>query len=153
MNLSLLIILYFIICIILLITIIINSEKILFIIHIKCNYLKKFILLHNGFFTIGFIIIFLSEQVTLILVIYFSNVSSWLSMFIGLFALCVITTASLQKFIWQFKFTSAQQKVQKVSIENNQKLNFMKKIINEKIYLNEENFKLKKQLKKAKRER
>ena len=67
-----------------------------------------------------------------------------LSLFIGLFALIVIATASSQKFIWQFKFTIAHEIVQKNSHANSERLRFTKELIDDNIKLKENLEKIKK---------
>ena len=40
-------------------------------------------------------------------------------MFIGIFALVVVSTATLEKFVWEYKFTKRNEELIKVSNDNN----------------------------------
>lgn len=65
---------------------------------------REFIKINEGFFSILFILLFALEQVVLIgLTTYFREEAGLLRLIISIFALVVITTASLQKFILETK--------------------------------------------------
>lgn len=61
-------------------------------------------------FTISFIFVFLIEEVMLILILaYFFDLPKWVSVIVGIFALFVVTTATFQKFIWEYKFKWSEE--------------------------------------------
>jgi len=65
---------------------------------------REFIKKNEGVFSIFFIILFALEQTLLILLTdYFKNNTGFLRLIISIFALVVMTTASLQKFILETK--------------------------------------------------
>ena len=65
---------------------------------------RGFVKHNEGFFSILFILLFALEQVILIgLTTYFREEANLLRLIISIFALVVITTASLQKFILETK--------------------------------------------------
>ena len=56
---------------------------------------------NTGFFTILFMGTFFIQQIIFIIIVTsFYDVPKWLSALIGIFALVVVTTASLEKFVW-----------------------------------------------------
>ena len=96
----------------------------------------------RGFFTISFILVFLFEQILFILLInLLFDISLWANTGIGIFALIVITTASFQKFVWEYKFQSSTLQVIAFSVENDMLLSEIGELV-------DENKKLRKQLKK-----
>ena len=81
--------------------------------------LRSFLGKYSGFFTILFLILFAFEQLLLIVGAYYFNVAPKLQMFIGIFALVVVSTATLEKFVWEYKFTKRNEELIKVSNDNN----------------------------------
>lgn len=72
--------------------------------HKRANKTRYFIRNNEGFFSIFFIILFAVEQIVLIgLTTYFKDEAGLLRLIISIFALLVITTASLQKFVIETK--------------------------------------------------
>jgi len=103
---------------------------------------RKFIVSNTGFFTILFLVIFFLEQALLILfVFYFFEASSKLQILISIFALIVVTTATLQKFIWEYKFQHRSKEVAIFSYNN-------KRLFSDVRLLIDENQKLRNELKK-----
>lgn len=93
---------------------------------------RSFIEESKGFFTILFIVVFLFEQIIYIVVVNtFFNIPKWLNVSMGIFALIVVTTASFQKFVWEYKFQSAQQRVILVTQQNKIYLSKFKELIDE----------------------
>ena len=83
----------------------------------------------------------------LILVSYF-EVGSKAQLLIGIFALIVLTTATIEKFILEKKNQYLASQVYKLSYDNEQNLQEMKKLYDDGNKLVEENLILKSQLKK-----
>ena len=75
-----------------------------------CINLKAFLRQHESFFSIGFIVLFTSEQAILIILISFVDDKTILGLIIGLFSLVVISTASFQKFVLETKRKYDNQK-------------------------------------------
>lgn len=91
------------IILIILLTIFIWSSLLDFI-DIRTEKTRDFIKKNEGFFSVFFIILFATEQAFLIgLTTYFKDQASLLRLIISIFALVVITTASLQKFLLETK--------------------------------------------------
>lgn len=79
-------------------------EDILIFINKKCNFLRYFIEKNDGLFTILFLLLFSVEQIILIFLIYINGDKiNILKLIISIFALVVVVTASLQKFILEKK--------------------------------------------------
>lgn len=77
---------------------------------------REFIKKNEGIFSIFFIVLFAAEQALLIfLTDYFKDNAGYLRLIISLFALVVMTTASLQKFVLETK--RRYEKETKESIE------------------------------------
>lgn len=67
--------------------------------------LRGFISENAGFFKIAFMLAFFLEQFFFLLFMaLYLNISVLASAFVGLVSLIVITTASFQSFIWEYKF-------------------------------------------------
>ena len=99
-------------------------KQILEFVNVRIQCLRKFVLENDGFFSIFFIALFAAEQVLLIWLIYkFNNNPSILTLIVSIFALVVITTASLQKFLLETK--------RKYEKETKDSLQRSTKIINE----------------------
>jgi len=114
-----------------------------------CIYLGDFIKNNSGFFSIFFIFIFFIEQLIFIIIItLFFNISINLQAFIGIFALIVITTATLQKFIWEYKYQNLSRQVYIVSMKNEKFLLESKELIDENEKMSEKLRNLKIKLKK-----
>jgi hypothetical protein len=84
-----------------------------------CNMCRWFISENAGIFKIIFIITFFLEQVAFIYILnkYF-NISKSTNTFIGIFALIVVTTASFQAFIWEYKYYHSEQQLRMVKYMN-----------------------------------
>ncbi len=120
----------FIIFILLLIILLIFLKESLTVINQKFNHLRVFINKNYGIFTLFFILVFFFEQLFLI---YFVSVYLEVSVkaiFISIFALIVLTTATLEKFILEKKFQYQKQEVDVVSYENQELLKDAKNIVN-----------------------
>lgn len=71
---------------------------------INAELIRKFIKTHEGFFSIAFLIVFGIEQsILIILTFVFDKEVNMLKITISLFALIVVFTSSLQKFILDTK--------------------------------------------------
>jgi len=102
------IIIILIICIIA--TLILFCKDISQFISEKRRTFNKLIIKNEGFFTIFFVLAFLIEQLLFIIILaYFFKASKWLSAIVGIFALIVVTTATFQKFVWEYKFKWAAE--------------------------------------------
>jgi hypothetical protein len=77
--------------------------KIVRVTRFRIYLVRKLIDENDGIFSLLFIFLFAIEQVILILLIYIFNNPSMLKLIVSIFALVVITTASLQKFILETK--------------------------------------------------
>lgn len=65
---------------------------------------RKFVDKNEGFFNVLFLLLFALEQVLLIgFTTYFNEDTTWLRLIISIFALVVITTAALQRFVLETK--------------------------------------------------
>ena len=106
----------------------------------KLSIFRRFIHLNNGIFTILFLGIFFIEQLLLMYVFYaYLQVSARAQFFIGLFALVVLTTATLEKFILEKKYTYLVSQVSKVTYNNEKNLEEMKALYDEGEKLRKEN--------------
>ena len=95
--------------------------KLLNYIGIRIEKCRKFIDENEGFFTILFVLIFTAEQILLIVfTTIFKENSSILRLIISIFALFVITTASLQKFVIETK--RRYEKEREIAAENTIKM-------------------------------
>lgn len=90
---------------------------------------KKFILKHNGFFRILFVFAFFIEQIILLYIIYIFSVHPKAQLYIGILALTVFTTATLQKFIWEYKYQHILKIVDRYSYVHSKELSNIKKEI------------------------
>lgn len=84
-----------------------------------CKVIRWFISENAGIFKILFMIIFFLEQVLFIYVLnkYF-DISNDTNTFIGIFALIVVTTASFQAFVWEYKYYQSEQQLRIVKYMN-----------------------------------
>ena len=104
---------------------------------------REFIKHNEGFFSILFILLFALEQVILIgLTTYFREEANLLRLIISIFALVVITTASLQKFILETKRRYENETKRSIE-ESNEVIRTYKTIINDLIRKIEEESKKK----------
>ena len=88
-----------------------------------CCYLRTFIGKNQGFFTMIFMSLFFIEQVILLIcVYYFLKVSSQAQFLISIFALVVITTATLEKFILEKRYEYLKKRVGIISYKNQKQL-------------------------------
>ena len=72
------------------------------------------------------------EQALVVMVIYlFFNVTSTLQTFISIFALIVVTTATVEKFISSYKYQYLLIETRNITYENQMFLSDMKDLINE----------------------
>src|SRR3989338_8670218 len=108
--------------------------------------LRNFTHRHSGFFTVLFMFIFFIEQFLLMVVTYFFfDISAEAQLLIGIFALIVLTTATLEKFILEKKYKYLSKEVNTVTYGTERLFTAMK-IICKGLY--EENASLKKKIKK-----
>jgi len=100
-----LVVILFILLFSIIILVLLSLEEILKFINQQGDILRWFITQNSGFFKVLFILLFLIEQIIFILIInkYF-EITKWAGVFIGVFALIVITTASFQVFVWEHKY-------------------------------------------------
>ncbi len=112
MQTSVLIMLLVILTAILIVLFIFFAKDILKTLNDVSKICRWFISENAGFFKILFIVAFFFEQVIFIYVLnkYF-QISRWTSAFIGIFALIVVTTASFQVFVWEYKYYHSQQQL------------------------------------------
>lgn len=94
------------------------ARELLFFLEDRCNLLRDFIRKNSGFFTILFLFIFFSQQLALILLSYLLNVDSKIQILIGVFALIILTTAAVEKFVLEKKLQYLQSETSKVTYEN-----------------------------------
>lgn len=78
----------------------------------------------------------------------FYSASNKLQMVISIFALIVVTTATLQKFVWEYKYQNLKNEIIKIGIDNKMFLSDIKELIDENERLFDENEELKNKLKK-----
>ncbi len=124
-------------------------KEILNIFDRKGDYLRKFVQRNNGVFTVFFLFLFFIEQIVLMIcVYYFLNVSSTTQFVVSIFALIVVTTATLEKFILEKKYEYQSKEVNRVSYDNENILEEMKILYDKGEELEKENKKLKKLFKK-----
>lgn len=96
------------------------------------NCCRKFIIENTGFFTILFLSIFFLEQVLLIIVVfYFFEVPPTLQIVISIFALIVVTTATLQKFVWEYKFQQRSKDIHVYAQKNRELIEDVHELIDE----------------------
>lgn len=105
---------------------IVFRKEILDLVHSICKDIRRFIENRTGFFTILFLILFFLEQLILLVGVHFFRVSLQLQTFIGIFALVVITTATLQKFVWEYKYNYARNFLKDFSRQNEEFLSKIK---------------------------
>ena len=117
MELFTLIILLIIVIVMIIILFIFFTREILIILNNTSKSCRWFISENSGFFKILFIILFFIEQVIFISVLdkYF-DIPKEASTFIGIFALIVVTTASFQVFVWEYKYYTSQQQLKSIKI-------------------------------------
>ncbi len=94
------------------------AKEILFFLEDRCNLLRNFVSKNSGFFTILFLFIFFSQQLALIVLSYLLNVDSKIQILIGIFALIILTTAAVEKFILEKKLQYLKSETSIVSYEN-----------------------------------
>lgn len=68
----------------------------------------------------------------MVFIFLFFDVSSEVHLIVGIFALIVVTTATLQKFIWEQKYQYLNKEVSKISFQNELSLVEMKELLDEK---------------------
>lgn len=94
-------------------------KEILAFINSISYHLRDFTHNNSGFFTVLFMFIFFVEQFLLMLVTYFvSDISTEGQLLIGIFALIVLSTAGLEKFILEKKYQYLSKEINKVTSEN-----------------------------------
>lgn len=113
-----------------------------------CQDLRKFISEYTGIFTVLFIVLFFIEQIVLVILVFYFRVDAIIQMIISIFALVVVTTATFQKFIWEYKYQNITKEIIKTTVKNKMFLLNMKNLIDEIVKLRDENKKLKMKLKK-----
>ncbi len=123
-------------------------KEILSAFNVKLQILRSFLRQNSGVFTLLFIFLFFVEQILLLLFVSTLDVDSRTQLFIGIFALIVLTTATVEKFILEKKNQYLASQVYKLSYDNEQNLQVMKRSYDEGKKLAKENLSLKLQLKK-----
>ena len=112
--------------------IVVFHKEILYLITGISKNIGNFIIENSGFFTILFLTIFFLEQILLILLVfYIFDAPPRLQMWISIFALIVVTTATLQKFIWEYKYQSRSREIIDYSNEYNMVLSDIGILIDE----------------------
>lgn len=85
----------------------------------RSSYLRSFTRNNSGFFTIFFLFIFFIEQLLLMLITYFfSDISEEGQLLVGIFALIVLSTAGLEKFILEKKNQYLSKEINDIIHEN-----------------------------------
>jgi len=98
-----------------------------------CVLLRDFTRRNSGVFTVFFMFLFFMEQILLIVIVfYFFDVALLVQLLISIFALIVITTASLEKFILEKKYQYLVKEVNIVTYENQEMLLEMKRMLSKK---------------------
>ena len=123
-------------------------KEIFFACNVRLNLLRSFLHHNSGIFTLIFIFLFFVEQILLLILVSYFEVGSKAQLLIGIFALIVLTTATIEKFILEKKNQYLASQVYKLSYDNEQNLQEMKKLYDDGNKLVEENLILKSQLKK-----
>jgi len=123
-------------------------KEILSVCNVRLNLLRSFLHHNSGIFTLIFIFLFFVEQILLLILVSYFEVGSKAQLLIGIFALIVLTTATIEKFILEKKNQYLASQVYKLSYDNEQNLQEMKKLYDDGNKLVEENLILKSQLKK-----
>ncbi len=124
------------------------AREILYSIDYVSSHLRWFVHRNSGIFSLSFILIFFAEQILLIiLVFYVYDVSSEAEFLISIFALIVITTASLEKFILEKKYQYLMRETSRVSSQNELTLTEMKDLLDKYRHIKEENRNLKRKSK------
>lgn len=140
-----LILILFIIVSILSVILLIFLKEYLKVINNKFNVLRHFINSNYGIFTLSFMFIFFIEQLFLIYISYaYLDVSPKATFFISMFALIVLTTATLEKFILEKKFQYQKQEIDIISYENQEILTDIKTIVKKYELLSKKYYLLKK---------
>jgi len=81
------------------------NKKVLIIVGKCSSNLRNFISVNASFFKIAFIFVFFLEQLFFIIIMaLYLHISLIASVVVGIFSLIVITTASFQSFIWEYKY-------------------------------------------------
>jgi len=108
--------------------------------YLWCSF-RKFFHKTYSFFDASFIMAYFLEQLALILLIF--NVPSYTSIWAGMFALIVITTASFQKLMWESRLRRISETTtdQKLIIEQVSELNEILVKENKKLKKSTENMK------------
>lgn len=114
-------------------------KEILSILTNICNNCREFIGENSGFFTIGFTLLFGLEETLLIFAAFHFDIPKLFSAIIGIFAVIVIITASLEKFIWEHKYQYAREIAKTRFIQNRLFLRETKQLIDEHEKLKEKN--------------
>lgn len=113
------------------------------------SHLRKFVHNNSGLFSLLFMSLFFLEQFTLIFMIYyFFDVSSDVELLISIFALIVLTTAALEKFILEKKYHYLWRETITLSHENEKTLETSKKIYGQYQESLKENLRIKEELEK-----
>lgn len=82
--------------------------------------------------------LFFAEQILLVVFVYLMDVDALAQVLISLFALIVLTTAALEKFILEKKYQYQMREVIRVSYDNEQYLARTKELLKQKSELREE---------------
>ena len=122
-------------------------KEILYAFNVRLNFLRSFLHQNSGVFTLLFIFLFFIEQIVLLLFVSYLEVDNKAQLLIGIFALIVLTTATVEKFILEKKNQYLASQVYKLSYDNEQNLQEMKRLYDDGNKLAEENIVLKSELK------
>ena len=107
-------------------------KEVLSIISKNCGLLREFVSHNGGIFSVFFMFLFFVEQILLILVVYFLvDVSPKAQFIVSIFALVVLTTATLEKFILEKKYEYQKAQIDTISRRNQDELNEMKQTLQE----------------------
>lgn len=121
-------------------------KDILSLINNQCFYLREFISKNGGIFTVVFILAFFIEQILLIIAVsYFLEIPLHAQFVISLFALLVLTTATLEKFILEKRYEYQKQEVVKTASQNEEILKELKQFSDDYHILYKKYINLKKQ--------
>ncbi len=145
--LSLMLLLLILLLVSLLTIIFIFLKDILSLLNTRLQIMRYFLHQNSGIFALLFILIFFIEQILLLFAAFYLGVDSQAQLLIGIFALIVLTTAAIEKFILEKKNQYLASKVGRLSYDNEQNLQEMKKIYDYGKKIQEENMILKLQLK------
>lgn len=107
-------------------------KDILSLINERCSDLRDFISKNSGIFTVIFIFLFFIEQILLIIAVsHFLEIPPKAQFIISLFALLVLTTATLEKFVLEKRYEYQKQEIINTTYQNEEVLNELKQLSND----------------------